>query len=89
VGLIKQIKNTLYAWSKRIEGIDAWWQYNHNGNTYWCIGYDSNLFHREDGPAIEYVDGGTEYWIDGEHIKQLDNKKIYGKENLTKYLTLV
>jgi len=45
--------------------------------------------HREDGPAKEWVNGHTEYWINGQHITQLDDKKIYGKENLAKYLTLV
>lgn len=45
--------------------------------------------HRIDGPAKEYIDGRTEYYINGNRINELDNKHIYGKENLAKYLTLV
>ena len=33
------------------------------GNRFWRD--DDNLFHREDGPAIECVDGSKEWWIDG------------------------
>ena len=57
-----------------------------NGDKYWCL---NGKLHREDGPAIEYANGETRYWINGNYIPQLDNKHIYGKENLQKYLILI
>ena len=57
-----------------------------NGDKYWCL---NGKLHREDGPAIEYANGETRYWINGNYIPQLDNKHIYGKENLQKFLLLV
>ena len=57
-----------------------------DGRTYYYI---NGKLHREDGPAIELVDGGTEYYINDKHIPQLDNKRIYGKENLQKFLLLI
>ena len=57
-----------------------------NGDKVW---YLNGLRHREDGPACEYVNGKTRYWINGKHIPQLNNKKIYGKEKLQKYLILI
>ena len=57
-----------------------------NGNKWWCL---NGKYHREDGPAIEYSNGKTRYWINGKYIPQLDNKRIYGKDNLTKYLILL
>ena len=57
-----------------------------NGYKSW---YLNGELHREDGPAIELVDGGTEYCINGKYIPQLDNKHIYGKENLQKFLLLI
>jgi hypothetical protein len=55
---------------------------------YW---FDNNiLIHRDDGPAVEGLDGiTTRYHIHGKHIHQLDNKHIYGKKKLAKYLLLV
>ena len=58
-----------------------------NGNKYWFL---NNKYHREDGPACEWADDGrTYYYINNKHIPQLDNKRIYGKENLQKYLILI
>ena len=57
-----------------------------NGDKVW---YLNGKWHRDDGPAIEYADGRTEYWINGIHIPQLDNMKIYGKENIEKLLCLI
>ena len=57
-----------------------------NGNKSW---YLNGYLHREDGPAIENADGTTEYWVNDNYITQLDNKRIYGKENLQKYLMLI
>jgi len=57
-----------------------------NGTKYW---YVNDRLHREDGPAVECADGRTYYWMNDKHIPQLDNKRIYGKENLQKYLILI
>jgi len=57
-----------------------------DGTRYWCL---NGYLHREDGPAIENADGTTEYWVNDNYITQLDNKRIYGKENLQKYLMLI
>ena len=57
-----------------------------NGDKNW---YLNGKRHREDGPVIEWGDGETEYWINGNHIPQLDNKHIYGKERLEKLLLLI
>ena len=57
-----------------------------NGDKYW---YLNGELHRKDGPAIECADGETRYYINDKHIPQLDNKLIYGKENLQKYLILI
>ena len=57
-----------------------------NGTKLW---YLNNKLHRIDGPACEYANGTIEYWIDGNLIRQLDNKLIYGKEKLAKYLLLI
>tara|TARA_R110002051_G_scaffold185538_1_gene254998 strand:+ start:125 stop:382 length:258 start_codon:yes stop_codon:yes gene_type:complete len=40
------------------------------GNKYWLVNIDppdlhSLIYHREDGPAIEYADGTNEWWLDG------------------------
>jgi hypothetical protein len=32
------------------------------GNKYW---YQNNLLHRDDGPAVEYIDGSKEWYING------------------------
>lgn len=32
------------------------------GRKEWLL---NNLYHREDGPAIEYSNGDKEWWIDG------------------------
>ena len=57
-----------------------------NGSKFW---YVNDKRHREDGPATEFANGETRYWINDKHITQLDNKHIYGKENLQKYLILI
>jgi hypothetical protein len=33
-----------------------------HGTKYW---YLNGCFHREDGPAIEWTDGGREWWLNG------------------------
>jgi hypothetical protein len=57
-----------------------------SGIKYWVL---NSKLHREDGPAIEWFNGDTAYYIDGIHIPQLDNKHIYGKEKLAKLLILL
>jgi len=56
-----------------------------NGDKWW---YLNGKCHREDGPAVEFANGETRYWINGNHVPQLDNKHIYGKERLEKLLLL-
>jgi hypothetical protein len=50
-----------------------------DGLMYW---YRHHIRHCEDGPAIVYPDGRTQYWINGKHLTKLDNKKVYGRNNL-------
>ena len=57
-----------------------------DGTKHW---YLNSRLHREDGPAIEDSNGETRYYINGKHIPQLDNKRIYGKEKLQKFLMLI
>lgn len=57
-----------------------------DGSKYWAC---NGQRHRDDGPAAEYANGGTAYYINGNHIAQLNNMSIYGKENLAKYLALI
>ena len=57
-----------------------------DGSGYW---YKNNLRHRDDGPAIENPNGIKQYWIDGKYIQKLDNRTIYGKENLAAALLLL
>ncbi len=87
MGLKTFLKNAWNSWRNTWNG-GAWCWTEGNGDTYW---YHSNsaLYHRDNGPAIEYADGRTRYWIHGKYIPQLDNKKIYGKENLQKFLLLI
>jgi hypothetical protein len=59
--------------------------YEGRWKSWWVYG----VRHRDDGPAIEYANGQTQYHINGKHIPQLDNKHIYGKEKLAKLLMLL
>lgn len=55
-------------------------------------GWFQQGYHRDNGPAIILNPESklsTAYYIKGERIFQLDNKHIYGKENLAKYLLLL
>jgi hypothetical protein len=42
------------------------------GNTIW---YKNDVYHREDGPAIEYWDGDREWWLNGEKLSEEEFKK--------------
>jgi hypothetical protein len=37
----------------------------HSGAKYW---YDGDRLHRTDGPAIEYLAGGKEWWLNGSRL---------------------
>jgi hypothetical protein len=43
-----------------------------NGDKYW---YLNGLWHREDGPAIEWSNGGKEWWVNG-MLHRLDGPAI-------------
>jgi hypothetical protein len=50
-----------------------------DGSKYWYI---HGVRHCEDGPAVVLPDNRTQYWFNGRHLSNLDNKTIYGKNNL-------
>lgn len=37
----------------------------------------SKTLHRTDGPAIEYGDGKTEWWIDGRFVRSLSTQVLF------------
>jgi hypothetical protein len=39
--------------------------YIRNGNKFYYKDKEMTIFHREDGPAIEYADGGKEWYLNG------------------------
>ncbi len=49
---------------KKIE-IEYTWT-DDRGTKYWCKG-DKDNYHRINGPAVEYSDGGKRYFVDGEY----------------------
>lgn len=32
--------------------------------------------HREDGPAVEYADGGREWWVNGEELTETEHAEL-------------
>ena len=42
------------------------------GNKFWWL--DGKL-HREDGPAVEYADGGREWWFHGEKVTEEQHRR--------------
>ena len=87
---IKRKSNELFGNASRVYIQNGFIDYYDDGvKRHYSFIDDAHQYHRDDGPAKEWVDGRTQYWINGKVIKALDNKKIYGKENLAKYLTLV
>jgi hypothetical protein len=56
------------------------------GNKYW---WSNGIFHRDDGPAVEYTDG-SKYWyqcgylhrVDGPAIEMCDGTKLYFLEDV-------
>jgi hypothetical protein len=85
MGLITFIQNMWWNRNEFSTGLYKWKE--NDGTVFWYSG--TNMYHRDDGPAIEYKDGRTQYWINGVHIPQLDNKHIYGKDKLAKCLLLI
>ena len=37
-----------------------------SGNKYWRL---HGKYHREDGPAVEYANGGKQWWLNGEWVR--------------------
>ena len=46
------------------------------GNKYWF--YNKKL-HRADGPAVEYLNGKREYWLDGKRYTEKYYNKIWNE----------
>ena len=43
-----------------------------NGNKQWFL---NNKRHREDGPAIERVDGTKEWWLNGKELTEKEHQE--------------
>ena len=43
---------------------------NQNGTKRYYSDREMNILHREDGPAVEYVDGHKEWWINGKRHRE-------------------
>lgn len=58
-------------WQTQCEWIDILeygnWQAHRKNSTRW---YKNGQLHREDGPAVEWVDGSKEWFIDGKHHRE-------------------
>jgi len=51
---------------------------DNDGNKYW---YKDNLYHREDGPAIEYIDISKKWFLEGK-LHRVDGPAIeYANRN--------
>jgi hypothetical protein len=76
--LINHINEYSYN-SKLIDNIELFIKLNNSidyfGDKYW---YKNGLFHREnDKSAIEYSDGGKQWWVNGKFIKRnYDNNYV-------------
>ena len=73
---MKTIKIT--SWSevpKDYTGIIEW----PNGTKFWCFNYK---LHRVDGPAVEWVSGGKEYWINGKKVSKEAQEVLYAMYKL-------
>jgi hypothetical protein len=44
-----------------------------NGNKFWVL---NDTYHREDGPAIEYLNGSKEWWVNGERLPCTTQKQF-------------
>ena len=42
---------------------------------YWRVWLLNGVIHREDGPAIEYIDGRHEWWLNGEKMSEEEHRK--------------
>jgi len=41
---------------------------------------EMTIFHREDGPAIEYTDGNKYWWLDDKLVSEEEHKRLTTKE---------
>jgi hypothetical protein len=55
-------------------------RYTVNGHKVW---YHNYKMHREDGPAVEYVDGSKEWWIDGELVYDRFENQLHNYPNIS------
>jgi len=46
--------------------------------------HKNGLLHREDGPAVEWVNGGKEYWYNGKYVNNVSSD-----EELKRYIKLL
>ena len=44
--------------------------------------YKNGEWHREDGPAIEWIDGCKEWWLNGERLTEQQHRMIVRKMKL-------
>lgn len=49
-----------------------------SGNTYWIN--SRGQYHREDGPAVEWKGGRSEWWLHGRKLDPLEVFLILGKQ---------
>jgi hypothetical protein len=57
-----------------------------NGDRFWYRHLSDNTFHRTDGPAIEYSNGGREWWLNGERIDCSSQKEFERYLNLISFV---
>jgi hypothetical protein len=50
------------------------------GNTFYFKDKEMNIFHREDGPAVEWSDGEKCWWLNGENLSEEEFLKRTAKE---------
>ena len=44
-----------------------------DGERQWFV---NNIFHRTDGPAVEWNNGDKEYWLHGKHFKSIEEWEL-------------
>jgi len=54
-----------------------------SGNKYWTL--DNGTFHREDGPAIEYISGLKKWFLNGKKYSEQDYyRELYKRGIITR-----
>ena len=48
--------------------------------TFYFKNKEMNIFHREDGPAVEYTDGSKYWWLDAKLVSEEEHKRLTTKE---------